>query len=237
MQEKVIRTHDKLYLKENRKDNPKEYFKFIINNSKGYLDKLNKPDILDIGCATGDFLYYFDSLYPDANKFGMDVMDELLDKAKDEVEGVFFFKGNIEDEGSLIDKKFDAIFMNGVHSIFDDIEPVLNNILTMSKPGGRIYIFGIFNPIPFDVILRTRRANDVGAWETGWNIFAMETISSYLDKLKVDHKFTEFKIGIDIPENPDDPLRSWTINMDNNEKIVINGLQLIHRFYLLEITN
>lgn len=235
MQEKTIRTHDKLYLKENRKDNPKEYFKFIINNTKEYIDKLDDPTVLDIGCATGDFLYYFNTIWPNAKKYGMDVMDDLLIKAREEVEGVIFFKGDIEDNGDLIDEKFDVIFMNGVHSIFDDIRLVLDNVIKLLKDNGRAYIFGIFNPEQLDVIIRTRKSNSNDDREKGWNLFSIETISAYLNEQGFSHNFKEFKTGINIDKNINDPLRSWTINLEGGEKAILNGLQLLHTFYLLEI--
>lgn len=96
MQGKTVRTHDKLYLKEDRKHNPKEYFKFIINSSKEYIDKIEKPIVLDIGCATGDFIYFFDLIYPNSKKYGIDIMEELLDKAKEEVKDVTFLQGDIK---------------------------------------------------------------------------------------------------------------------------------------------
>ncbi|MEY8414989.1 class I SAM-dependent methyltransferase [Tissierella praeacuta] len=164
-------------------------------------------------------------------------MDELLAKAREEVKEVAFFKGCIESNKNVIDIKFDIVFMNGVHSIFDDIRPVLNNIVNLLKEGGRAYVFGIFNPDPIDVIIRSRKSNCNGDWEKGWNLFSINTVSSYLTELGLNHNFKEFKIGIDIHKNILDPLRSWTINMGTGEKGIINGLQLLHPFYLLEIIN
>ena len=50
------RIHDSLYLKENHYKNPKEYFKFalkLINENKN-----KKINLIDIGCAAGDFLFF-----------------------------------------------------------------------------------------------------------------------------------------------------------------------------------
>jgi hypothetical protein len=41
----VIRDHDKIYLNENRKDNPKENFKFITNYSSKFISSLSIPSI------------------------------------------------------------------------------------------------------------------------------------------------------------------------------------------------
>ncbi len=229
------RTHDKLYLYENRKETPKEYFKFIIDNAKNYIDNLSYPEILDIGCATGDFLYYFGKIYPDARKYGVDIMDELLSKAKNEVDEAIFLKGNIEKGLDFIETRFDAIFMSGVHSIFDNFEIILDNTLSLLKEHGRVYIFGIFNPEPIDVMIRSRKSNYTEAWETGWNLFSIETVKGYLYKRNLDFDFKEFNLDIELRKKNDDPLRTWTMKLDNGDKIVMNGLQLVHTFYLLEI--
>jgi hypothetical protein len=55
---KIIRTHDKLYLKENRYKKPKEIFKFIYNLIKKSNHNKNKKVITDFGCAAGEFLFF-----------------------------------------------------------------------------------------------------------------------------------------------------------------------------------
>lgn len=56
---KFERTHDKFYLTDAYKDEPKEYFKL----AKAEIDNIYSSDkefsLLDIGCATGGFLFYF----------------------------------------------------------------------------------------------------------------------------------------------------------------------------------
>ena len=64
------RTHDKLYLNEDRKHDVKKSFKFILKKNK--LD-LNNLKVLDIGCATGDFLHYLNSQFPNADLYGADI--------------------------------------------------------------------------------------------------------------------------------------------------------------------
>ena len=80
---KLKRTHDKkVYLREKRKYKPKEYFKFTYSNSKNFITKVEKPKILDIGCATGDFLYYMSTKYKNAEFTGMDVNLHYLKQQK-----------------------------------------------------------------------------------------------------------------------------------------------------------
>ena len=76
------RTHDKLYLNEVRKDTPKEYFKFIVKNLSF---NLNNKNVIDIGCATGEFLHYLNKLFPNAKLYAADIDKELLVKAQENV--------------------------------------------------------------------------------------------------------------------------------------------------------
>lgn len=239
------RTHDEFYLQEERKDDPKEYFKFILRR----FSKLERPEscvkILDVGCATGDFLYYLAQNFPKAELYGMDRLPILLEKAKRINPRAKFFQGDIF-SGEIFAEKgeniwtdfgggFDYIFMLGVHSIFDEIKKVIENLRYLMRAEGKIYIFGIFNPYEIDVIIRSRSSHSDGEWESGWNLFSLATAVRVTDELDLYCNVEPFRINIDIPENLSDPLRSYTFLRMDGEREVVNGLQLLHKFYLLEI--
>lgn len=234
VKQNIGRTHDKIYLAEDRKNKPKEYFKFIDARMRSFIQEKKAPRLLDVGCATGDFLYYLSTLYPHAELTGMDVMPELIERMKRAVPGVRVLKADISKKETLPKQTFDIVCMLGVHSIFEDCRPILHNLLDLIGPGGRGYVFGIFNPEDLDVLIRVRPSCSDGPWETGWNLFSRATISSYLHDLNVAHSFYDFMLDIDIPKNGDDPLRTWTVNLENG-KLVQNGIQLIHTFALLEL--
>lgn len=234
----IIRDHDKFYLNEDRKRQPKEYFKFIAGVVAPHLSALAQPRVLDIGCATGDFLYYIGSLYPEASLTGMDVMPALLDRAATEVPGAHFTQGNIMDHATLPQERYQAVFMNGVHSIFDELRPWLTNLVNLidQEAGGRGYVFGIFNPEPFDVLVKARPAGEEqGPWQAGWNCFSTASVSKILTELGANHTFHPWTIGIDVPRHPEDPLRSWTFHHQDGTRGIINATQILHHFYLLEI--
>ena len=60
---KIFRDHDKLYLNENYKEIPKESTKFIVNNALKFISSISNPTVLDVGCATGDLIYYLQKNY------------------------------------------------------------------------------------------------------------------------------------------------------------------------------
>src|SRR3989344_3249289 len=132
----MAKTNDFIYLKENRKKNTKEYFKFIGQKASTLIHLVKKPRILDVGCATGDFLYYLSTIYPNAELWGVDILSKLIVKAEREVPMAKFFVGDIFSGRNLKGKKFDFVFMNGVHPVvtpdessFDDYKIWLNNLL------------------------------------------------------------------------------------------------------------
>jgi SAM-dependent methyltransferase len=227
----TVRTHDKLYLSEDRKHNPKEYFKFILKEMD--LDFAKSGSILDVGCATGDFLWFLKENLPDSKLVGVDVDEELIQRAKVEVPNAEFICANIAKD--KLKQKFDLIFMLGVHSIFDKIEEWLDPMVHLLRAHEKatIYVFGIFNPEDLDVLIRSRSSSSSGPWETGWNLISKKTVLDYCGKKNWKCSFKDFQIGIDIEKNESDPLRSYTLMMENDERMVVNGLQLVHKFSLM----
>lgn len=200
---------------------------------------------MDVGCATGDFLYYLAQNFPKAEFYGLDRLPILIERAKSINPRARFFEGDIF-SGEIFGEKgeniredlrgsFDYIFMLGVHSIFDEMKKVMENLKYLTREGGRIYVFGIFNPCEIDVLIKSRSSHSDGEWESGWNLFSLATAVRTTDELGLYCKVEPFRITIDIPENFSDPLRSYTFLRMDGEREVVNGLQLLHKFYLLEI--
>lgn len=230
-QETVHRTHDKFYLTEHRKNNPKEYFKFIANIAEPLMQGDNVKAI-DVGCATGDFVFYLRNRFDKIALSGMDIDAELLQRAQEEVEGVTFLQGDITQ--APLPEKFDVIFQNGVHSIFDDFV-WLDNLLSSVTDNGRLFIFGLFNPEDLDVLIKSRPAATEGKWETGWNLYSKKSVLNFIESKGFTGVYRDFEIGLDLEKKPSDPLRSWTERLEDGRRIIVNGLQLVNTLSLLEI--
>jgi trans-aconitate methyltransferase len=148
----IRRTHDKdLYLAENRYEQPKEISKRLaaLVEEAG----LHRPGtvVADFGCAAGEFLFFLRRLWPEVELLGFDVVPELIVKARARVPSVTFREGSVLDTAILPKSSMDVAFLSGVHSIFDDFEPCFSNLIEWTRPGGRVYVFGMFNPFPVDV--------------------------------------------------------------------------------------
>lgn len=172
---KVERTHDKFYLKDVYKSKPKEYFKLVRGEFGKEYSSDKEFSLLDIGCATGGFLYYLRNEFPEANLAGMDVMKELLPLVNDGIEGkqITTYLRDISSKETLPKEKYNIITMLGVLSIFDDFASVLDNAVSMLDMGGELMVFGIFNPEDIDVLIKSRKAGKKeDVWESGWNYFS-----------------------------------------------------------------
>ena len=80
---KSVRVHDEeIYLKEDYINKPKEIFKFVYQHSEHLLAASKNLDILDIGCACGEYLFYMHEQNKNHNYYGMDVSSSMIERAK-----------------------------------------------------------------------------------------------------------------------------------------------------------
>jgi trans-aconitate methyltransferase len=133
---KSERTHDRFYLEENRYNEPKEMFKFVVNRAFTKESGDSNFEIADFGCAAGEFLFYLSHMFPNASLTGIDILPELLKKSSKHVPRAKLKQGSVLDGDIMPEKCFDKTFLIGVHSIFDEFETCLNNLIKFTKPGG-----------------------------------------------------------------------------------------------------
>ena len=229
-------TDEDIYLSEKRFEQPKEIFKLICSVVKNH-NFPQKINICDIGCATGEFLHHFKSIFSQCSVTGLDVSKPMLDVAKKMLSVGNFLLGNINSEQPLPTKSFDVITMTGVLGIFDNPQLVLTNCLSAIKKNGVIIIANPFNPYPIDAIVRYRRSDkSESTWETGWNIHSCYTIEKIIKDIAPDAKLTwhDFQMPFSIKQTSDF-MRTWTTKIENNNHMLINGACQILHIKILEI--
>ena len=152
----IVRTQDRLYLKENRYKKPKQLHLDIIKLLKKNLktkSKLFKGVITDFGCSNGEFLYVINKKFPNASLRGIDILSSLIKKAKKKLrknKKIHLQIGSVINKNTLKKNFSDISIMSGVLSIFDEFETVLDNLINWTKKNGSIYIAGLFNNYPID---------------------------------------------------------------------------------------
>lgn len=239
---KIIRTHDDLYLNDKRKKNTKEYFKFLYKNliNNPTIKSKKKINIIDVGCATGELIYFLKPKFKNAIFSGSDVHTKLIKVAKrdKDLKDVNFSVENIVNKPKKSHlKNFDIILFIAVHSIWNEIDTWFSNLRKYGKKGSTIYIFGLFNPNPLDTFVKVRRnSSKKNILEPGWNLISINTYKKYFKSKKIkNYKFKPWEIKIPLSKNKKDPMRSFTQKLSNNKYQLTSGIGLIHNLYLLTI--
>jgi SAM-dependent methyltransferase len=216
------------------------YEKYLGYQRFGFLYSIMKNNLpeggefLDIGCAKGEFIYFLKEKNCKLNFTGLEYSEELISLAKKEprLRDVTFVQGDARDFD--LNKQFDCALMAGVLSIFDDIEKPLMTMIKHIKFGGYGYIFGGFTIDDIDVIVRFRN-NYAGSaiWESGLNMFSLNTVRKAIEPFCSEINFHRFNLSIDLKKQ-DDPIKTFTLNTKEKDRIVANGANIIREFYLVQ---
>ena len=147
---------------DNDYEKPKEMFIFLGNLIEESCKEKTNINILDVGCAKGDFLYFLKNRLS-ANKpnlFGVDFSQMLINIAKSYpgLNDVEFMLDN--GETFHLNKKFDFIIASGIICCFDDYTLFLDNLLRHLAKDGTIIITAGFNPYGYDIIVKYKEFSD-----------------------------------------------------------------------------
>ena len=121
---KTKRTDDQQYLRldflDQRFKKPLEIFKHVTSLIGSHFDNAQSDVcILDVGCGTGEFIYYLKNAHPTIKCEGLEYLPELCSMTNK-------ILGNCVKQGSILHKynadkeKYDYITLLNTHMIFDD---------------------------------------------------------------------------------------------------------------------
>ena len=230
---------DPIYLgQKSAYENPKESFKYVGNRIRVNL-RGQSLSVCDVGCASGAFLYYLASQFTLTEGLGIDVSEKSLQQARQWVPSVEFLSDSIEEPKAVRGRKFDVCTCLGTLSIFDEIDRVIANLLSLVKTGGVLYIMDIVNDDPIDVTMRfrdVRRSTD-NVWQRGFNVRSIKTYEEIFLSFGLsleDLVWSEFQMPIEISKS-DDPLRAWTIRTEEREHQLVVGTGQMLNFKVLEV--
>lgn len=230
-------------MKNNFIQNPKKYlgkprYKDYYGQVYHSFRKNKIKSVLDIGTASGDFLYFM----PESIRgLGIDKSSALIQIAKDsrKKKNLVFKKINVNNSRSLfrILKKIgkpDAITIFGTLTVFPDIIKILKMCFQIKAKV--IYINDWFNPYPVDIRCGYRLSDETNKpYNYCWNIRSIQTVSRWLSSKKKRFAFSPYQMRTTLKQSTN-PLFSWHGRL-NGEKVVTNGLGLILRGYQLTIYN
>ena len=217
------RTHDKFYLNENNNS-----IKQVFVEVADLIDMKKFKSIADVGCATGAFPNYLKQRFSMAEITGIEYVEELLDKAKNDFPNISFLQGNVLEKKS-IEKKFDVITLLGVLSIFDDYRHALNNLLSWLQPKGRLILHNMVSEYDIDVFVKYKPSSEVfekSDLESGWNIISKKSLEIVAKSNNSKVIFCEpFILNVELSKKKD-LMRSWTEDNISGGKDIFNALHI-----------
>lgn len=228
--ERLINTQIATYLEGNK---TKTHHLTLLDIIDDHLPGFN-GELLDIGCAGGDFVELAAKRFPAAKIAGFDVSEKLMERAKR--------NKNLQDSdlfvGDLLNvshnKKYDVVTASGVLSIFDDFEKPLTEWSNWLKPGGILCIFGRFNSADIDTIIQFRNNYRGDGWEGGLTSYSCNTITKFFKKLGFTSNFIRFHLPINLPKH-DDPIRTHSVITESGEKLIVNGANTVAEHFHLVV--
>ena len=223
---KAVNSQIEAYLKE--PDKLKYHQKELIEIIKNKIDPSSQGEGLDIGCATGALFRNLSPILVNYNLTGFDIAKDLIEHANrlNQNKSTKFFVGDFNSID--VDKKFDLICAVGVLSIFQEFEAPLKKWLSWLTRNGLLIIVGRFNSKDVDTqILFRNNAKGQTQWEGGMTSYSKHTVSRFLKKLGYKCEFKKFILPIDIKEDPNNPIRTFTRELKNGEKLTMDGMNIV----------
>lgn len=195
-------------------------------------------EIIDLGCANGDFLHYIkQNVGKNWGLSGIDLTPEYVQVGKNQA-GMNDISLEVGDMLNL-NKKYDVLLSLGTIQIFPDIENALSRLLDATNEGGYLFISGMFNTYDVDTIFKYHdHSNSVGEgkWRCDFNIHSQKRVGEFLNNKVKNFDFTHLDMDIDLPFDPDAPhIRVHTLKLEDGTRIKTMGGMLIVDQHLLTI--
>ena len=224
------------YIGEGWSREPKQTFVVLADHLIAERGGEVSGELLDIGCATGELIGYLSTRFPSITATGVDVFDELLDQARKNVPPATFINASALELPKQLSNRFDIVTAVGVASVFDEqqIAQFWTNLLAAAKPGGTVAVLSPLNEYGVDTVIRHRKRRDGAAlsWETGWNVYAIETIKEIAASLGASIRIERFHFRGRLAPKPD-PVRTWTMTTEKDPEQLTNGLKLLVDHYFM----
>ena len=200
----------------------KDYYEFFY---KLLLDNGIRR-ILDIGTASGDFLYFL----PDQiSALGIDSSSELIDEANRSRK-----KSNLEFETAEFetfskDEYFEAITILGTLVTIDDWQSVITKCLQMRPK--LLLIHDVFNPDPIDIKLGFKNSCSSNlAFNFGYNVVSLDSLSKFFKDNSIDCEISEFHLETNLMKDNANPMHNYHANF-NGYRVLTNGTGLVLRMF------
>ncbi len=229
---KTVRTHDKIYLTTNRYNKPKKAFEFLYKILKKKLSIKKRYKVLDVGCSNGELLFFLNKKFRNFDFHGVDLRNDLIKLAKNKLPKNITLKKKDYTKETL-KGKFDIIIVSGVIGILDELDNFFTNIKKNMKKNSILFLFENLNEYDYDIMIKYKDLNSkITSYQSGWNIWSIKKIKKYFKSKKII--IHPFNIDIDIKQNKNDLIRTWTIKI-GKKRYFLNALNILQKQSWFEI--
>lgn len=186
--------------------------------------------LLDVGCADGRMLQAIAEQYPRASLAGFDYSQELVEQGRRILpSGVSLEIGDAATYTT--EERYDVVLASGLISIFDDPLEILTRMSGWLAPKGLLIVFGRFTTADMDVRVHFRRSGQE-KWQGGLTAFSLKTVGEHLRSLGLAIAWERFRLPISMPRS-EDPIRTYTVETRDGDKLVLNGANVLAEHYFL----
>ena len=217
--------------------------------NKLYFHKINtkitkkKFTLLDLGTASGEFIFYLDNKRNKQDNlfYGVEKEKFLIEYSKSHrKKNIFFVNADFTKKKFNLNKKFDYVTCLGTINLFDDIQELFKKMFSHCKKDGKIFIYDIFNDDPINLRLKVNyELEKNNKWHTQFNCFSEIYIKKICKKINPKSKVLFFKMNFDkvhVKKKKYPQLRSYTKKI-GNKNLFISPYNQILPFKILEIQN
>lgn len=209
--------------------------------SQGLLLSQDRKDILDIGSGEGANISYLATKFPKSNFTGMDINKTLIKKGN-----VMFKKLNQQncklEEGDLynFNKKyknaFDGIISLQTLSWLPSYQQPLTQMIKLNPKWLAISSLFYDGFIECEIKVREYKQSKKKYKESFYNVYSLKLVEDFFKKNGYrKFIFTPFTIDIDVYNNKDGRMGTYTVKMENGSRIQISGPLLMNWYFIAAI--
>jgi ubiquinone/menaquinone biosynthesis C-methylase UbiE len=210
---------------------PKYLFITIAKKISSFLRKNIRSKglrLLDVGGASGAFVYYLRGRFKEFEFSVLEYDRELIKIGRANVDKCLFIHGDANNMKMIPQDFYDITTCLGVICIFDDFTKCVNELVRVTKRSGMVIIVTLVNDYPIDCLIRYRYANKISQrWNSGLNLFSRESLEDCFRSIKKikSFSFDNFVLPFDLPKQKD-PIRTWT-EKRGGKRVLLNGIMPI----------
>ncbi len=228
------------------KDHDKEFY---INSMKKYLENKQSLDIfleklifpyidskslkiLDACCGIGHLTNFLSDMSPNSQFLGIDQTPFLIDEAKkicQDKKNVSFEVIDIYDLGSKFSKSFDITINWKTLSWLPYYDQCMKSLIDVTKK--HIFLSSLFYDGDIDFEIKVREFQKEGGsdgFNRFYNVYSLPQFKKFIYNLNVKNiEVYDFKIDVDIPKPSPDHMGTYTVTLDDGNRLQLSGAILM----------